>query len=83
MQGRFHFMKAIHGGDFPVRVMKYLELTEADRFNAWEACNPNYKVGDIVIIDHHINFAPEHPLHGENDERFGPRLSVHLILEMK
>jgi purine-nucleoside phosphorylase len=26
-----------------------------------------------VIIKDHINMAPEHPLHGKNDERFGPR----------
>ncbi|RZJ74745.1 MAG: purine-nucleoside phosphorylase, partial [Flavobacterium sp.] len=26
-----------------------------------------------VIIYDHINFMPEHPLRGKNDERFGPR----------
>jgi purine-nucleoside phosphorylase len=31
-------------------------------------------VGDIVIIKDHINFAPEHPLRGKNDERFGQDL---------
>ncbi|VAW24232.1 Purine nucleoside phosphorylase, partial [hydrothermal vent metagenome] len=30
-------------------------------------------VGDIMLITDHINFMPAHPLHGENDERFGPR----------
>jgi purine-nucleoside phosphorylase len=25
------------------------------------------------MIKDHINFAPEHPLRGTNDERFGPR----------
>jgi purine-nucleoside phosphorylase len=34
--------------------------------------NPHYKIGEIVIKDH-INFTPEHPLRGLNDERFGPR----------
>src|SRR5690606_2336580 len=35
--------------------------------------NPKYQVGDIVAITDHINMFPEHPLRGENDERFGPR----------
>jgi purine-nucleoside phosphorylase len=26
-----------------------------------------------VLIKDHINMAPEHPLRGKNDERFGPR----------
>ena len=30
-------------------------------------------MGEIVIIKDHINFSPEHPLRGKNDERFGPR----------
>jgi purine-nucleoside phosphorylase len=30
--------------------------------------NPHYKIGEIVIKDH-INFTPEHPLRGLNDER--------------
>jgi purine-nucleoside phosphorylase len=29
---------------------------------------------EIVIIKDHINFTPEHPLRGANDERFGPDL---------
>ena len=41
--------------------------------NASGGVNPNYKVGDIVIIKDHINMVPEHPLRGKNDERFGPR----------
>jgi purine-nucleoside phosphorylase len=35
--------------------------------------NPIYKIGEIIIIKDHINFTPEHPLRGANDERFGPR----------
>jgi purine-nucleoside phosphorylase len=29
-----------------------------------------YKIGEIIIIKDHINFTPEHPLRGANDERF-------------
>lgn len=75
MQGRFHFyegydMKTV---TFPVRVMKYIGVKNLIVSNASGGVNPNYKVGDIVVIKDHINFFPDHPLRGKNDERFGPR----------
>ncbi len=75
MQGRFHYyegydMKQV---TFPVRVMKYLGIKKLIVSNASGGVNHNYKVGSIVIIKDHINFMPEHPLRGKNDERFGPR----------
>jgi purine-nucleoside phosphorylase len=57
---------------FPVRVMKYLGITKLIVSNALEEWI-HYKIGEIVIIKDHINFTPEHPLRGLNDERFGPR----------
>lgn len=75
MQGRFHFyegydMKQV---TFPVRVMKYLGVQKLIVSNASGGVNSNYKVGSIVVIKDHINMMPEHPLHGKNDQRFGPR----------
>jgi len=75
MQGRFHFyegydMKTV---TFPVRVMKYLDVQKLIVSNASGGVNPNYKVGDVVVIKDHINLFPDHPLRGTNDERFGPR----------
>jgi purine-nucleoside phosphorylase len=75
MQGRFHFyegydMKTV---TFPVRVMKYLGVNKLVVSNASGGVNPNYKVGDVVLIKDHINFFPDHPLRGTNDDRFGPR----------
>jgi purine-nucleoside phosphorylase len=75
MQGRFHFyegydMKQV---TFPVRVMKYLGVNNLIVSNASGGVNSNYKVGSIVLINHHVNMFPEHPLRGKNEERFGPR----------
>ena len=75
MQGRFHFyegydMKQV---TFPVRVMKYLGVERLIVSNASGGVNPEYVVGDVVVITDHINMMPEHPLRGYNDERFGPR----------
>jgi purine-nucleoside phosphorylase len=92
MQGRFHFYEGYSMKEvtFPVRVMKYLGVTKLIVSNASGGVNPNYKVGSIVIINDHINFMPEHPLRGKNDERFGPRFvnmsqpySVEMITKVK
>lgn len=75
MRGRFHFYEgwAMEQTVFPVRVMKFLGIDKLIVSNASGGVNPNFKVGDIMIITDHINFMPVHPLHGLNDDRFGPR----------
>ena len=75
MQGRFHFYEGYSMKEvtFPVRVMKYLGVEKLIVSNASGGVNSNYKVGSVVLIKDHINFMPEHPLHGKNEERFGPR----------
>ena len=75
MQGRFHFYEGYDMKEvtFPVRVMKHIGVQKLVVSNASGGVNSNYKVGSVVIINDHINMIPEHPLHGKNDERFGPR----------
>jgi purine-nucleoside phosphorylase len=75
MQGRFHFYEGYSMKEvtFPVRVMKYLGITKLIVSNASGGVNSDYQVGSIVLLKDHINFLPEHPLRGKNDERFGPR----------
>ncbi len=75
MQGRFHYYEGYSMKEvtFPVRVMKYLGVEKLIVSNASGGVNPNYNVGDVVLIKDHVIMMPEHPLRGKNDERFGPR----------
>jgi len=75
MQGRFHYYEGWEMPEvtFPIRVMKLLGVEKLMVSNASGGVNPKFKVGDIMIITDHINMMPEHPLRGENEERFGPR----------
>ncbi|CAG5025842.1 unnamed protein product [Parnassius apollo] len=78
MQGRFHYYEGypLWKCCLPVRVMKLIGVKTLIATNAAGGLNPNYKVGDLMIVKDHINmmgFAGNNPLHGPNDERFGPR----------
>lgn len=75
MQGRFHFyegydMKQV---TFPVRVMKGLGIENLLVSNASGGMNPDFEIGDLMIITDHINLFPEHPLRGKNYSELGPR----------
>ncbi|MBN1820289.1 MAG: purine-nucleoside phosphorylase [Prolixibacteraceae bacterium] len=75
MQGRFHYYEgySMQEVTFPVRVMKLLGITHLFVSNASGGLNPSYHVGDIMVINDHINMFPEHPLHGKNLDELGPR----------
>ena len=74
MDGRFHFYEGYSMKEvtFPIRIMYELGITTLFVSNASGGMNPNFKIGDLMIIDDHINFFPEHPLHGKNFPT-GPR----------
>ena len=74
MQGRFHFYEGygMRTVTFPVRVMYELGIDTLFVSNAAGGMNPNFKIGDIMIIEDHINLFPEHPLTGKNFPT-GPR----------
>lgn len=74
MQGRFHFYEGytMQEVTFPVRVMSRLGVKILFVSNAAGAVNPEYRVGDLMVISDHINLLPN-PLIGPNMEEFGPR----------
>ena len=75
MQGRFHFYEGYTMKEctFPVRVMKFLGIERLFVSNASGGVNPDFEIGEIMIIDDHINLFPAHPLIGKNLDDLGPR----------
>ncbi|MCX7744242.1 MAG: purine-nucleoside phosphorylase [Flavobacteriales bacterium] len=75
MQGRFHYYEGytMQQVCFPVRVMKLLGAEKLLVSNAAGGMNPNFQVGDLMLIRDHINLFPENPLRGTNDSTWGPR----------
>lgn len=75
MQGRFHYYEGynLRQITLPVRVMKLLGIKNLLISNAAGNLNPNWKKGQLMLIDDHINLIPDNPLRGENYELFGPR----------
>lgn len=85
MQGRFHYYEGYSMKEvtFPIRVMYELGIQTLFVSNASGGMNPEFQIGDLMIITDHINFFPEHPLRGKNFPT-GPRFpDMHETYDLK
>lgn len=75
MQGRFHFYEGYNMKEvtFPIRVFQALRVEYLFVSNAAGGLNGSFDIGDIMLIDDHINMFPEHPLRGKNFAELGTR----------
>lgn len=76
LQGRFHYYEGYSMNEvtFPVRVMKALGVKLLILSNASGGINPEYEVGDMMLITDHINLMPN-PLVGKNIDELGQRFT--------
>lgn len=78
MQGRVHYYEGYSLAEvtFYVRVLRLMGVDTLILTNAAGGLNPSFRPGDLMLIEDHINLlglVGLSPLHGPNDERFGPR----------
>lgn len=77
MNGRFHYYEG-YGMEtvvFPIRVMHLMGVKRLIITNAAGGLNPDFEVGDIMLIEDIISLLPDNPLRGTNKESLGPRFS--------
>ncbi len=75
MQGRLHYYEghSLREIVHPVRVMRLLGVKNLIVTNAAGGINRDFKPGDLMIIEDHINFTGNNPLIGQNIEELGVR----------
>ena len=77
-QGRAHYYEGytLQEVTFPIRVMKELGIDTVILTNAAGGINPAYQVGDLMLLEDHINLpgmVGANPLMGPNDDELGER----------
>ena len=77
MQGRFHLYEGYTLQDvtYPVRIMEQLGIHTLLVSNASGAINLNFKKGELMLIDDHINLQGSSPLAFNNVSQLGERFT--------
>jgi purine-nucleoside phosphorylase len=77
MQGRFHLYEGYSLQDvtYPVRVMEKLGIRTLLVSNAAGAINLNFKKGELMLIEDHINLQGNSPLAFRGVEKLGERFT--------
>ncbi|WP_133688196.1 purine-nucleoside phosphorylase [Maribacter spongiicola] len=77
MQGRFHLYEGYDFLDitYPIRVMHMLGISKLFISNAAGAVNLDYKKGDMMLIEDHINLQGGSPLAFKGVSDFGERFA--------
>jgi purine-nucleoside phosphorylase len=75
MAGRVHLYEGYSAAQvaFPVRVLGRLGVKTLILTNAAGSVNVNYKPGELVVLEDHINLTGHNPLIGPNPDELGPR----------
>lgn len=75
MQGRMHYYEGYTMEEitFPLRVLKLLGIHTLFLSGSSRGVNPDFQMGDLVVLNDHINLQTDSPLRGSNLNNFGPR----------
>ena len=75
MQGRVHRYEGYTAQQvvFPIRTLKSWGIEKLILTNASGGINPDFEVGDLMVITDHLNLTGDSPLIGPNDAKLGTR----------
>jgi len=75
MQGRFHYYEGYSMQEvvYPIRLMKLIGIKSLILTNAAGCLNLEWELGDLMLMEDHINLMPSNPLIGKNGDELGPR----------
>ncbi len=75
LAGRWHYYEGYTTKELtlPIRVMRALGVEQVIFTNVAGSVNESFNAGDLIVVTDHINFMPDHPLRGANDDRLGVR----------